>query len=280
MAPVRSDSGILSAPLASLRIGGVSYLNAMPVLHGLQQRTLPPRLSVDVPYKLAEQLAEGGLDVALAPVATLANVPDLEVAPGICLGCDGPVDSVLIVSERPIEDLDTLLLDTESRTSVVLAQLVAERIRKGRILHLERADHAQMRRRVGQGVGAVVIGDAALEMRKTFRHVLDLGEAWRDWTGLPFVFAGWLARPGALSAQALALLDDSLQRGLSARPAIAERWAADHGGTAEAHLTYLTERMAYRLDERFEAGLREFLERGAAAGLLPALTLRFSGRAA
>jgi len=266
-----------SASASSARVGGVTYLNAWPVLYGLMLGREPAQLRMAYPSVLAERLVSYDCDLALAPVATLALRPGFELAPRICIGADGQVASVLIVSERPIEELDTLLLDTQSRTSVVLAQLIASHLRGGRSLELRAADHATMERDVSGKTGTVVIGDRALELRGRYPHVLDLGEAWKAWTGLPFVFAAWIAQPGVLDDPLLEMLERSLVHGLAARREIAHLWAAQHGGDPLFVQHYLTQHIQYRLDERYRAGLSEFLGRASAAKLLAPVALRFVG---
>ncbi len=258
------------------RIQGVAYLNAWPVLYGLMLGKEPERLRMAVPSLLAQRLVSRQTDMALAPVATLALRDGFELAPHICIGADGPVASVLIVGERPIAELEVLLLDTASRTSVVLAQLVAAHLRKGRPLGVEPADHARIDRDVRGATGAVVIGDRALALRGRYPHTIDLGEAWKTWTGLPFVFAAWIAQRGVLDERLLEMLDSSLRYGLSARRDIAHMWAAQHGGEPAFYERYLTDNVRYTLDERFGAGLREFFGRARAAGLLADVELRFA----
>jgi cyclic dehypoxanthinyl futalosine synthase len=260
------------------RIQGVAYLNAWPVLYGLMLGKEPELLRMALPSVLAARLVSRETDVALAPVATLAQRPGFELAPRICIGADGPVASVLIVSQRPLEELDLLLLDTASRTSVVLAQLVADHLRKGRSIEVEPADVTRIEHEVHGATGAVIIGDRALSLRNRFAHVVDLGEAWRSWTGLPFVFAAWIAQEGVLDERLLGMLDSSLGYGLGARREIAHMWAAQHGGDPTFFEHYLTEHVRYGLDERFEAGLREFFARAASAGLIDPVLLRFAGR--
>jgi predicted solute-binding protein len=267
----------LTDSLANARLGGVTYLNAWPVLYGLMLGHEPARLRMAYPAVLAERLVSRECDLALAPVATLALRPGFELAPRICIGADGAVTSVLIVSERPIEELDTLLLDTQSRTSVVLAQLVASHLRKGRALALRPADHARMEREIGGATGSVVIGDRALELRERYPHVLDLGAAWKDWTGLPFVFAAWIAQRGVLHDALVEMLERSLAHGLAARREIAHLWVAQHGGDPEAVQHYLTQHIRYRIEDAYREGLREFLGRAAAAKLLEPVELRFFG---
>lgn len=263
--------------LANTRVGGVTYLNAWPVLYGLMLGREPARLNMAFPSVLAQRLCRGETDIALAPVATLALRPGFELAPRICIGADGPVSSVLIVGERPVEELDSLLLDSASRTSVVLAQLVATELRKGRSLPVTPADYVRIDREAHGRTGALVIGDRALEVKARYPHVLDLGEAWKAWTGLPFVFAAWIAPRGVLNEALFEMLLRSLEHGLSQRREIAHLWASQHGGDPALVQHYLTHHIRYRLEDTFRAGLAEFLSRAERAGLLDSVELAFFG---
>jgi len=268
-------------PGGKLRFAGVEYLNARPILHGLLQGMGESKLVLELgrPSEVARRLFEEEADAALVPAATIAAHGGLEIVPGIAVGARGPVRSVVIVGERPIEELDTLLLDASSRTSVVLARLVAAHRRGGRAIATYSRTPEQILAETGGGVGAVLIGDGALAARGRFACELDLAEAWQAWTGLPFVFAVWGARRGVLGEQENALLRASLEAGLSARAEIAASWAREHGGDAAAHERYLRENIHYELDEPALAGLREFYARATEAKLLPACEVRLSGEA-
>jgi cyclic dehypoxanthinyl futalosine synthase len=271
-----SEAQAIAATYHEPRVQGVKYLNAWPPLYGLMLGREPERLRMAAPSALTQRLLSREADLALAPVATLAQ-GSFEVARGICLGADGEVTSVLIVGECPLQEMELLLLDSASGTSVVLARLLADELRAGRALATEMADHARMAREVGGRTGAVVIGDHALALRKRYAYVLDMGEAWKRWTGLPFVFAAWIAQPGVIDARVSHMLHDSLAHGLAARREIAHLWAAQEGGDPAFYERYLTHHMQYVLDERFEAGLREFLARAQRARLFDAVSLRFAG---
>jgi chorismate dehydratase len=257
------------------RIQGVKYLNAWPPLYGLMTGRETERLRMALPSVLARRLQARDADLALAPVATLA-LGAFEIVPDICIGADGEVASVLIVGDAPLEDMERLLLDSSSGTSVVLAQLVAAQLRKGRPLAVETAEPARIAQTVAGRTGAVIIGDDALRLRARYRYVLDLGAAWQSWTGLPFVFAAWIGQPGAVDEKLAAMLRDSLAHGLAKRREIAHLWAAQEGGDPCFYEHYLTHNVRYTLDERFQAGLAEFLARAARAALLPEVTLRFA----
>jgi chorismate dehydratase len=273
-----SHARALAEPLVEPRIQGVAYLNAWPVLYGLMLGKEPERLRMALPSVLGQRLLRREVEVALAPVATLFLRQGFELVPGICLGADGSVLTVLIVGERPLEELTKLLLDTSSGTSVLLAQLVAQHRRKGRPIELEAAGPERIAREARGTTGGVLIGDPALAARGDFAYTLDLGAAWKAWTGLPFVFAAWIAQAGSLDARVIAMLEHSLEFGLAARREISHMWASQHGGDPAFYERYLCDHMRYRLEPAFEAGLSEFLARVAHAGLAAPAALRFAGR--
>lgn len=266
-------------PDAATRLGllGVSFLNAQPILHGLLSGLAADRMHLQLapPAELTRRLFEGQADAALAPVAPLATHGGLEVVPGIAIGCDGPVRSVSVVGDCPIEEMDELLLDAASRTSVILTRLIAQARCKGREPRYSVLPAEEIVRRVGGRTGGLLIGDIALTYEHHFAMNLDLGVAWKALTGLPFVFAVWMARPDALGQRDCLALQGSLEAGLRARPQLARAWARGHGGDADDHLSYLTESIRYTLDDASMAGLQEFLARAAAARLLPPTELRF-----
>jgi cyclic dehypoxanthinyl futalosine synthase len=126
----------------------------------------------------------------------------------------------------------------------------------------------------------LLIGDPALEVQGRYRYELDLGQAWKDLTGLPLVMAVWGARRGLLTPADCEVFQQSLAAGLAARPAIAQAWARGHGGDPERYQAYLDRSIRYPLDEYALTGLREFLRRAAEAKLLPEGELRFVGETA
>ncbi|MEY4578062.1 MAG: hypothetical protein RL701_2765, partial [Pseudomonadota bacterium] len=264
-----------------LRVVGVSFLNAQPHLHGLLSGLGEERMQVALaePSELARRLYEDEADIGLCPVVPLATHGGFELVPGVAIGCDGAVRSIRIVGDVPIEEADEILLDAASRTSQILARLIVRHLRRGSAREprfFSRPAREIMETVSGKTLG-LLIGDAALAIEGTYKYELDLGQAWKDMTGLPFVFAVWAARPGVLTAADCELLQRSLALGLEARPAIAQGWLHSHGGDLAAHLGYLNHSIRYALDESAQAGLREFLRRAAEAKLLPDAELRFFG---
>ncbi len=239
---------------APYKLACVGYRNAWPLTH-----TLDPALfdvHFCVPSEAARLLREGKVDVGLIPVGALLSDGDFKVVPGQAIGCDGPVTSVFFVGERPLEEWTSVALDGESRTSIVLAQVLL-RGPLGRpdlpVVHVDPgtgAFHAQ------GTTGAVVIGDAAMNLPERLTTRIDLGEVWKEWTGLPFVFAVWAGRPD-LPDDAIAGIRKAAREGLAAREA-----------TTGADRAYLMERVRYDFDDRAIMGLRRFAALGRQAGLL------------
>lgn len=266
-----------------LELAGISYLNSRPILDALDHTPYAERFSVDrvIPAEVARRVAEGEAALGLVPVAAAATLGELRFVPGVAIGARGPVWSVLLVSKSPFTDVETVLLDASSRTSVVLARLVLSRL-------VHRAPRYLVRRypspptELPDRTAALVIGDAALTSRHRFEHVLDLGEAWFDWTGEPFVFAAWAFSPEALRDGGIRFgpdeaeaLRDALQEGLRNRAAIA-RSSAEGGQVDETTAyAYLTQALRFEFGDAERHGLDRFYREASAAGLLPRAEAHF-----
>ncbi|GGU64038.1 chorismate dehydratase [Streptomyces albospinus] len=183
-------------------MGHIQFLNCLPLYWGLARTgtLLDLDLTKDTPEKLSEQLVRGELDIApITLVEFLRSADDLVAFPDLAVGCDGPVMSCVIVSQKPLEQLDgaRVALGSTSRTSVRLAQLLlAEKIGVQPEYYRCPPDLGLM---MQEADAAVLIGDAALRANlhdgpRLGLEVHDLGQMWKDWTGLPFVFAVWAAR--------------------------------------------------------------------------------------
>ena len=260
-----------------VRVAAVQYLNARPLYEGLDREPASARVRLDLalPSEVARRIAEDEADVALMPVAAAATIGDLRMARGMAIGARGRVRSVVLVAEQPIETLDELALDLSSRTSVILARLILRARRGGKEPRLVGCAAADAIAGVRGKRGALVIGDPALALEGRFPHVIDLGEAWREETGLPFVFAAWCGRPGALSVEDEALLLDAKMHGLARRDAIAAEHAEQTGKPVESIRAYLRDAIHYDLGDDEQRGLERFFDDASRAGLLPKTRVRF-----
>lgn len=175
-----------------LRLSAVSYLNTRPFLYGLRRAELPElEISVDMPAICAEKLQTGKAEIGLVPVAAIPALPSATLLPDWCIGTDGAVESVVLYSEVPLEQIETILLDYQSRTSVVLAQILA---REHWNIQPQWKKAEPGFEDVIQGTTAgLIIGDRTFSIGDRYAHRYDLGAAWKTLTGLPFVFAAWVS---------------------------------------------------------------------------------------
>ncbi len=255
--------------MPKLRAAAVSFLNAWPLTAGLD-RSDRIELVLAEPSRCAAMLEAGEVDLALVSVAAVTK-GEYDVVPGIAIGADGPVQTVLLVGEQSPAIWDEVYLDTASRTSHVLAKLVLDGMGVHPRFTPLPADEG-VPRAVGTK-GALVIGDRAFDVRKS--QVLDLGREWTHATKLPMIFALWAARPGRVSPEDVQELTRAAQHGLGIRTELAQKFAALKGGDPEKYRRYLTQKIRYGLGPYELQGLEVFLDRAAAKGFLPPMKLRF-----
>ncbi len=240
-----------------VRVGVVRYLLGLPLVYGLARRTSEVELVRETPARIAELLLAGELDVGLAPVVALFERRELCVVPGLCVACDGAVGSIRLFHKCPLGSVRRVALDESSRTSALLARVLLERKWGARPEYVTMApDLPQMLQRCD---AALLIGDPALAAVSLDPWV-DLGEAWKELTGLPFVFAVWAARSAALPPGLAALLRQSYEQGRRAVEEIAREEAGRRGMHLADAVRYLTHNVRYELDERAIAGLARFAQ--------------------
>jgi len=271
-----------------MRIGRIGYINCAPVYGAIDRGivALPPRaeLVTGTPAELNDLLVAGELDVSVISAVEYArHAKELLLLPDLAISCDGPVRSVALFSKRPVTDLGnhTVLLSASSRTSVGLLELLCKDVWKvAPKLAEARAEAQDLDALAGlPHEGVLVIGDAALALaaRGTYPHRYDLGTEWKQWTGLPFVFAVWAARRSAASAS-VSLAHQSLLAsrawGLSHLELLAEDAAGRTGVSLDACREYLAG-LDYAFTYKHLAGLTDFFRRLAADGMVPDGSLQF-----
>ena len=271
------------------RVGHIQFLNCLPLYWGLvtSGALLDVELTKDTPDRLSDALVRGELDLGpISLVEYLRHADELLLLPDLAVGSDGPVRSVNLVSQLPLDRLDgaRVALGSTSRTSVLLAQMLLEdRVGVHPSYFTCPPDLAAM---MLEASAAVLIGDAALRATHSAParglHVHDLGTAWREWSGLPMVFAVWavrrdfaLAHPAIVKEVHGAFVhsrDLSVQR-VDEVAAAAARWESFDAATLAAYFR----RLDFSLGQRQQAGLREFAARARARGAVPAdLELAFA----
>ena len=271
-----------------MRIGRIGYINCAPVYsaidRGIVSLPVGAELITGTPSELNDLLVAGELDLSVISAVEYArHAKELVLLPDLAISCDGPVRSVALFSKRPVTELSshTVLLSASSRTSVALLELLCRDVWKiTPRFAAARAEAQDLEALAALPHEAVlVIGDAALTLaaRGSYARRYDLGEEWKRWTGLPFVFAVWAARrstdPVAVNRGHQALIA-SRAWGLAHLAALAQDAARATGVPLAACREYLGG-LDYALTYKHLAGLTDFFRRLAAVGIVPDGSLQF-----
>ncbi|MBK8792327.1 MAG: menaquinone biosynthesis protein [Holophaga sp.] len=261
-------------PDRPFRISIIDYLNSAPLNYGFKRGLGYEHfhLKFQVPSVCADQLRSGEVDAGLISSIEFLRIPDLRIVPGLCIASPKRVRSVVILSKVPPEAIKSLALDTSSRSSVVLGQiLLRERYGTTPTTHTMGPD---LERMLETHDAALVIGDPAMRARKEGLIVMDLAEEWHAWTGLPFVFALWMVREAApevpVPGGVAPFFQKSLDMGQQHLTAIIEEAWHAIGWTKLELREYLTENISYHLGEAERESLGLFFEKAVRHGFAEA----------
>jgi chorismate dehydratase len=265
-----------------MRIGAVNYLNSKPLVHGLEALAPEMRLCYDLPSRLADSLAAGRLDVALIPTVEFFRTPGYSIVSDACVACFGPVLSVKLYFRVPPEEVRRVALDEGSRTSAALTQILLaelcgvrpqwETLPIGCGLQATEADAVLLigdRAIKNGGEVASANGWQGSTLIPEFAEVWDLGEVWSRWTGLPFVFAMWIARPDVDPSEIAVVLSAARDEGVRRCVQIASHEASALQISSELASGYLRDNLHFTIGRRERLGLRRFYELCVAHGLAP-----------
>ena len=262
---------------AKLRVCAVSYLNTAPLVWGLCHGAQRGLFDLDfaLPSVCADRLRCGETDAGLVPVIELARQPDLVVVPGSAVACQGAVRSIVLVCKKPIGEIESFAADTGSRTSVVLAQIVAAH--EHGIRPTVRPYPPRLDQMLEIADAALIIGDPALRIDPAMSswrgqpvHVYDLGTAWEEMTGLPMVFAVWAVKNLADASGLAEALSESAAYGARRIEEIARVEGARLGFETDLVSEYLTRHVRYELGARESKALNLYLRLAAELGLTEA----------
>lgn len=260
-----------------LRIGCVKYLNTLPLVEGLAS-SREIQLIPAAPADLAPMLHAGQVDIALASVIDAArpapaDAPGLTLLPVGGIGCDGPTLTVRLFSAVPLDRVRTLAIDTDSHTSAVLCQVLLARAHGVRpVVH----SFTDSPGRAEWPETVLVIGDKVVTHAPPadrYPHQLDLGEAWKAWTGLPFVYACWMCRtPDAWRGDILAaadLLERARLRNTARLDWLVSRYADQRGWPADLARNYVSQLLRYDIGPAQREAVARFFAEAATLGLIP-----------
>lgn len=238
-----------------IRVGAVSYLNTKPLLYGIEHSPIISEISLitEYPSRIADMLLNDEIDIGLVPVSIIPLMKAYYINTRYCIGCDGPVASVCLFSEQPVTEISRVLLDYQSRTSVALIKMLFDKYWK-RKPDFEPAGPDFLDQIQGS-TAAVVIGDRALTQQKKSAYCYDLGEAWKEMTGLPFVFAAWISNK-ELDPAWINRFGEANAFGIENIPRVIGK-LSDYGIDLN---NYFTRYLSYAFDREKEKGLELFLK--------------------
>jgi chorismate dehydratase len=258
------------------RLGAVTYLNARPLVYGLDTPGSPLSLRFDVPSRCATLLHDHAIDVGLIPSIEYATGRHFSIVPDVAVASDGPVASVALFTARPVSTIRTIATDTSSRTSAALLRVLC-----ARLFHIQPQFHTMapdLTLMLERCDAALIIGDPALFIDHVALGVekIDFGEQWRQLTGLPFVYAFWAGWPGALTEGDVVRLREVKEDGAAHPEAVSRAYFGDDEARVAVGARYLRENVRFDLRDAEQEGLRRFYEYAAELGLAPkGTTLRF-----
>ncbi len=242
--------------MSKIRLALVSYINTIPFIEAIRSsKELSDKvdLVIDYPARCAEMITSGEVDGGLLPVGAIT--PDLEskVLTDYCIGADGYVQTVELFSHKKLEEVDTICLDYQSRTSVRLCKLLAEKVWKKDFIYKDTKPGFESDIRDNEAV--LIIGDRVFKHQNEYAYRTDLAETWKDWTGLPFIFALWVGNEHVKSVENE--LNTVFQKSLKN---IARFYKDDLMIDSKTFSDYLSNNISYNLDERKKEAFRLFKE--------------------
>lgn len=261
-----NDNQITPAGQSFWRLGVVSYLNAKPLISGLENESAV-RLCFDVPSHLPAGLARGEFDAALIPVIDLLyRGCELSIISDACIGSDGETLTVRVFSKVPPDQIRRIHLDLDSHTSAALVRLLWPAVYRQDVEFVDCGESDS----IDDFEAVLLIGDKVVAVHpEQFRYQVDLGGAWKTWTGLPFVFAVWAAPKNSASSALGALLSRARDDGVKKAERLAVEYGPAHGWPVSLAQQYLQRYISYGLTDKHVEGMVRFLDLARQHGLSP-----------
>ncbi|HEX7493174.1 MAG TPA: menaquinone biosynthesis protein [Bacteroidales bacterium] len=243
-----------------IRISAVKYANTYPFIYGLIESGFEKRviLETDHPSDCAAKLLSGRVDIGLIPVAALPMLNKYYIISDYCIGANSNVRTVLLLSNSPFDKIRKIYLDYRSRSSVNLTKVLAKNSWKREFIWINTSEGFDFMN-IGRDEAVVLIGDQCFEFENNFRYKIDLAGEWKQYSGLPFVFACWTANK-KLDEEFIKDFNKALQLGVNNITSVVEKFGKTGTIKGKFLMTYLEENIDYDFNEEKKAGLKLFLE--------------------
>lgn len=246
---------------ALVRVSAVSFLNTAPFVYGLQQFSIKHSisLSLDYPSECARKLLSNNVDVGLVPVATFLENPNLNTIGNYCLGSNGIVRTVSLLSHSPLSEIDTIYFDFQSKTSNLLSRVLSKNLWKKDFKWISTGATPNPFN-ICKNEGMIAIGDKVFDLERQFKYNYDLASEWKKLTTFPFVFAVWASNK-ELSSEFTAIFNQALEFGLSHINESIKEYKDLKISSNEA-FTYLTQNISYNLNQKKREAFELFIKLG------------------
>lgn len=243
-----------------IRISAVKYANTYPFIYGLTKSGFDKKviMETDHPADCAAKLIDGKVDIGLIPVAVLPLLKEYHIISDYCIGANGNVRTVMLLSNCPFEKIRKIYLDYRSRSSVNLTKVLAKNSWKRDFIWINTSKGFDFRN-IAFDEAVVLIGDQCFEYESSFRYGIDLAMSWKEFTGLPFVFACWTANK-ILGEEFISEFNNALMLGVKDIDAVVGKFGKT--GTIKGNdlKEYLTNNIDYNFNDDKKKALKMFLE--------------------
>ncbi len=246
--------------MEKIRISAVRYANTYPFIYGLTESGFDKKaiIETDHPSACAEKLISGRVDLGLIPVAVIPYLKESHITSDYCIGADGKVRTVQIMSNSPFNVVNKVFLDYRSRTSVNLVKVIAGRFWQRDLTWVDTSEYFDFKS-IRNNEAVVLIGDQCFEYENQYQFRIDLAEEWKRYTGLPFVFACWVSNK-LLPDEFTTEFNNALSLGVNNIDKVSERFRDSGSITGTELRKYLTENIDFLLDKRKKEAMKLFLE--------------------
>jgi chorismate dehydratase len=241
-----------------IKISIVSYFNTLPFRYGLKHSGLLEKIDLqeDMPSICAQKLKFKQVQIGLVPVALLSELENYEIVTDYCIGANGKVDSVKLYSEVPLEEIKTIILDYQSKSSITLTKVLNKFYWKKEVEYTDAKPGYE--EKITGTTAAVVIGDRTFALNGSFNFEFDLAEEWKKFTGLPFVFAAWVST-SKIDQHFIKEFNSALEKGIRHTKKALEENKTSYPEQFD-RLDYLTKKISYQLDDKKREALNLFLD--------------------
>src|SRR5664279_5554747 len=246
--------------MSKIKISAVKYANTYPFIYGLTESGFEKKviLETDHPSDCAAKLITDKVDIGLIPVASLPLIKDYQIISDFCIGANGNVRTVLLLSNVPFEDVRSVYLDYRSRSSINLTKVLAKNFWKREFNWINTSKEFDFLN-IGLDEAVVLIGDQCFEFENSYKHKIDLAGEWVKFTGLPFVFACWTANK-LMELSFVDEFNDALRLGVNNINAVVEKFGKTGIITGIVLKNYLTKNIDFNFDDEKKKGLKLFLD--------------------